>query len=285
MNAKTLYRILDEDFIKDGVCDDWSFMDLKSPLIAPSFRENYMGLVLDNSDTIEKVYTVTFPNKEIIETILEKKERNLLLFSHHAMGYDGKAEGFPFYDIPVTLMEAMKDNHISFYMLHTPLDRYGPYSTSVSLSKALGLTIVTPFCEYEGIKVGVIAETKLKTAKEFAALVAKTVGHEVKLRPYGEESIRNGLVAIAAGGGSYPFVAREIAENNINLCLTGFTRPLPFFEPTLAFHEIAEENKINVIGATHYSTEKFALLSMVSYFRNLGLFAAFLEGKYDLEDL
>jgi putative NIF3 family GTP cyclohydrolase 1 type 2 len=201
------------------------------------------------------------------------------------MGYDGKAEAFPFYDIPLSLMKAMKEQQISFYMLHTPLDHYGAYATSVNLSKALGLSIIAPFCEYEKIKAGVIAKTKCQTVREFAALVERTVGHEVKLRLYGESKIKDGLVAIAAGGGSYPFAAQETADLKINLFLTGFTRPLPHFEPTLAFHKIAKENKINVIGATHYSTEKFALIAMTNYFKDLGIPASFLEGKYYLEDL
>ncbi|WP_236878358.1 hypothetical protein [Clostridioides difficile] len=53
----------------------------------------------------------------------------------------------------------------------------------------------------------------------------------------------------------------------------------------LEFHQIAKDNLINVIGATHYSTEKFACMSMVNYFKNLGLESEFLQGKYYLEDL
>ena len=111
------------------------------------------------------------------------------------------------------------------------------------------------------------------------------MGHEVKLYEYGEKTIKNGLVAIASGGGSYPFVASEVAEMEINLYLTGFTKPLPHFEPTLEFHRIAKDQFINVIGATHYSTEKFACIAMVDYFNSLGLETKFLEGKYSLKDL
>ena len=49
--------------------------------------------------------------------------------------------------------------------------------------------------------------------------------------------------------------------------------------------EFSQENEINIIGATHYSTEKFACISMVKYFESLGIPAEFLEGKYYLEDL
>jgi len=51
------------------------------------------------------------------------------------------------------------------------------------------------------------------------------------------------------------------------------------------FHRITEERKINVIGATHYTTEKYACMAMVGYFEKLGVQAEFLEGRFYLEDL
>ncbi|MTI57398.1 MAG: hypothetical protein FH760_21485 [Geosporobacter ferrireducens] len=259
-------------------------MDFNS-YIVPTFKSKYMGLILDNSHNIEKVYTATFPDKEIIERILDTNVFDLLLFSHHAMGYRGNAEGFPFYNIPLAYLEEMKKRRISFYMLHAPLDRNGEYSTSVSLAKALNLEVVDEFCQYDNIKVGVICKTSFKSVLDFSDHVGKVIGHDIKLRNYGESDIRNGKIAIAAGGGSYPFVATELADLGINVYLTGFTKPLQYFEPTMEFHKIVKDNQINVIGATHYSTEKYACISMVDYFEKLGICAAFLEGKYFLEDL
>ena len=50
-------------------------------------------------------------------------------------------------------------------------------------------------------------------------------------------------------------------------------------------HAFEKENKINVIGGTHYSTEKFACQSMCDYFRELGLPAQFIEDLPVMEDL
>ena len=62
-------------------------------------------------------------------------------------------------------------------------------------------------------------------------------------------------------------------------------KPLPHFEPTLAFHRLARDHGVNVIGATHYSTEKFACMAMTGYFAKAGVPAEFLEGTWYLEDL
>jgi putative NIF3 family GTP cyclohydrolase 1 type 2 len=53
----------------------------------------------------------------------------------------------------------------------------------------------------------------------------------------------------------------------------------------MEFHRIAKENKINLLGATHYSTEKFACMAIVEYFAELGIEAEFIEGTPCMEDL
>ncbi|MCX7749494.1 MAG: Nif3-like dinuclear metal center hexameric protein [Clostridia bacterium] len=284
MLAKEIYKKLDIDFTVDSLKDDWSFMEFNE-FIHPLFRKRHMGLMLDNAQVIKKVYTAVFPDREIIDKILEEGQADVLLFSHHAMGYDGSVEGFPFYSIPNDKLQKMVEQRVSFYVLHVPLDKNGYYSTAYSLANALRLDVVDDFCEYFGVKIGVVCKTDKKTVWELVQDVKGIIGHDVKLINYGEESIKGGRIAIAAGGGSYPFVAEELVKLGINLYLTGFTRPLPSFEPTMEFHRIVEENKINVIGATHYSTEKYACMAMVEYFKRMGLPAAFIEGRPYLEDL
>ena len=284
MKATELYTRLDTDFGVSSLRDDWSFMNFNE-YIAPGFKDRYIGLVLDNTSEVKKVYTATLPDMEILDVLLQGKEQDILLFSHHAMGYDPRMEGFPFYDIPERYLRKLKQQHISFYMLHVPLDANGEYSTSVSLARQLGLKIVDEFCEYEGVKCGVICTTEKKTARELATHVAAVVGHEVKLLQNGSEHIHRGRVAVVAGGGSVDFAVKEIADLGINMYITGTTREVPFVDSIGEFHRIIREKDINVIGATHYTTEKYACMAMVRYFTELGIEAEFLEGRYYLEDL
>jgi putative NIF3 family GTP cyclohydrolase 1 type 2 len=284
MKAKELYEKINKDFEIDKYKDDWSFVEFNE-FINPGFRERYIGLMLDNSDNIEKVYTSTIPDMIVLDKILSRNETDILLFSHHAMGYDSTLEGFPFYNIPVTYLKKLKQRRISLYVLHIPLDTNGPYSTSINLAKALQLPVVGEFCEYLGFKVGVICKTDFTQLTDFALHVEKVIGHDIKIRRYGDEIIENGKIAVAAGGGCIDFVARELAVLGINTYLTGLTKPMPSFEPDMEFPRIAKENKINLVGATHYSTEKFACIAMVDYFGKLGMEAEFVEGIPCLEDL
>ena len=92
-------------------------------------------------------------------------------------------------------------------------------------------------------------------------------------------------IAVVAGGGNDPEILAEVAKLGINILVTGVTYPNKDYEPSLRAHEIAKENKINIIGGTHYSTEKFACIKMMEYFEKLGLLAEFLEDDPDFGDL
>ena len=284
MKAKELYERVGKDFEIDQYKDDWSFVELNE-FINPDFKKRYIGVMLDNADEIEKVYTSTFPDTAVLDNILGRNESDILFFSHHAMGYDPTLEGFPFYNIPAEYLKELKQRRISFYVLHIPLDKNGPYSTAVSLAKALELAVESEFCEYLGCKVGVICKTSFARVGDFALHVQDVIGHQTKIRRYGDDRIRGRRVAIAAGGGCVDFVARELSALGVNTYLTGCTRPISSFEPNMEFHRIARESKINVVGATHYSTEKYACMSMVEYFAGLGVEAAFVEGAPRMEDL
>jgi len=284
MKAKELYEKIDKDFEIEKYKDDWGFVEFNE-FINPKFKERYIGVMLDNSYKIEKVYTSTIPDTIVLDKILAQNETDILLFSHHAMGYDPTLEGFPFYNIPVKYLKQLKEKHISFYVMHIPLDKNSPYSTSVNLAKALQLQVNDEFCEYLGTKVGVICETDFTKLSDFTRHVRNIIGHDIKVKQYGDEMIKHKKVAIAAGGGCIDFVARELSTLDINTYLTGVSKPMPSFEPGMEFHRIAKENKINVIGATHYSTEKFACIAMVDYFTRLGMEAEYIEGTPCMEDL
>ena len=284
MKAKELYGKIGRDFEIDKYTDDWSFIEFNE-FINPDFRQRYIGIMLDNTAEIRKVYTSTFPDTAVLDDILSRNETDILLLSHHAMGYDPTLEGFPFYNISVGYLKKLKERRISFYVLHVPLDKNGIYSTSINLAKELQLQITGEFCEYLGCKVGVICETDFARLDDFAIHVENVIGHEIKVRRYGNETIERKTVAVAAGGGCIDFVANELSELGINTFLTGCTRPIPSFEPNMEFHRTAEQTGINLVGATHYSTEKFACMAMVEYLTATGVEAEFVEGMPCMEDL
>jgi putative NIF3 family GTP cyclohydrolase 1 type 2 len=280
MDAKKLYEKLDKDFELDLCKDDWHYMNFNE-YFSENFKERYMGIVLDNSEKIERVYTAVFPSDKVLREILEFGVMDTLIVTHHPMIWDIRKSNI-FSNINIELLPLLKEKRISLYTMHVPLDKNGKYSTSVNLAKALDIKIEGEFFEYFGVKVAVYGKTNLKTPEELANKLSEVVGHRIKLWKYGGNEIKNNTVALVGGGGNDMDVVKGLKELNINTFLTGVTVLNEFSKKV---HKFEKDNSINLIGGTHYSTEKFACISLCDYFNILNLPCIFLEDIPILEDM
>jgi putative NIF3 family GTP cyclohydrolase 1 type 2 len=285
MESSQLYAQIERDFDLENARDEWSTLDLGG-YINPAYRARWNGLLLDNAKSVECVYTAVFPDENVLEKVLSISEGSAMLFTHHPMIWDLTLRGFPFRNIPSRFLHGLAERKISLYNLHTPLDANGPYSTSTSLARALDIQPIDEFFVYQGVKVGVIGVTPSRVVEEVAIRARMAVQHEVKVWNYGEPEICERKVAIVAGGGNYPEAIEEVAELGFNLYLTGVSLINEGYQPSVQFHEEAKTRGVNIIAATHHSTEKFACIAMTEYFRQLGLPSVFIEGenlKNDME--
>ena len=282
MLAKELYDHLEKDFIKPGLVDEWyKYMEELEPFICKNFKERDMGLVCDFAKNINHVYTAVFPSENVLQKIINNSDE-AMLFVHHASNWDLKKSPVGFYLMNSDLLEQLKKKNISIYCLHSPLDNYGENSTSKTLADVLDIEIDKPFINFYGAVCGIIGRTKLKTINELQIKYSKVVGHETKLYQYGDNTILDNKVAVCAGGGNQDFVVEELMENNVKTLITGITVKN---EISAKVHELEEKNGINVIGGTHYSSEKFACMAMCKYFSKLGLSTEFVEDNPCFEDM
>ncbi len=282
IKASELYEHLEHDFITPAMTDDWArFMDSVSPYICKNFKDRSMGLVCDFADDITKVYTAVFPSDSVLLKIIDDNVQNAMLFVHHPSIWDIRQAPNIFYQMNTSLLDKLRERKISVYNLHVPLDNYSDYSTSVSLARALRIQPLQKFAPYFGGYAGVIGRSELNSVADLKNLFEKQVGHPVAFYNYGNDEIIKGTIAVIAGGGLSEGI-NEVVQNNINLFITGITVKNQF---SIDAHRIAEENKIDILGATHYSTEKFACLTMVDYFKKFDLPAEFIEDVPILEDM
>ena len=282
MLAKELYSHIENCFIKPEMTDEWfKYMVELEPFICDNFKKRDMGLFCDFTENINKVFTAVFPSEKIIHYVLENAE-DAMLFLHHPSCWDLKKSPVGFYQMSISQLEMLKKKRISIYSLHIPLDNYSEYSTSKTLADALDIQIIKPFANFCGAICGIIGKTKCKTVMELKKAFSDVVGHKIKLYQYGDNEINNNIVAVCAGGGNQTFVVDELIENNINTLLTGITLKN---EVSSDVHELEENNKINLLGGTHYSTEKFACIAMNKYFQKLGIPSEFIEDEPCYEDM
>jgi len=146
----------------------------------------------------------------------------------------------------------------------------------------LNIKIEQSCTPYRGGYAGIIGKIDLENVEDLKEKFENVIGHKVGFYNYGESKIQNKNVAIVAGGGNDIEFLKEIKEKGINTFITGITA---LNEHSKKTHEFAKENKINILGGTHYSTEKFALQRMCNYFKKLNMPSEFIEGKPVLEDL
>ena len=150
------------------------------------------------------------------------------------------------------------------------------------MAKALDIKPKNSFAPYFGGMAGVFGEADSKTVLELREKFQNAVGHEVSLYNYGSNEIKDGIVAIVAGGGNSIDILEDIAKSGVNTFITGITAKNDHSKDA---HDFAEKHKMNILGGTHYSTEKFACIAMVDYFKKIGLPSEFIEDVPVIEDM
>jgi len=284
MKAEELYGKLNIDFIKEGIKDiDWANrMPNLHKYLFPEFMQNGgMGLMCDLANEIERVYTTVFLSEKVLSKVLSDNIFNAMLFSHHPTNWGIKDHNGN-YAAEEEYIAKLKERNISIYVLHHPLDNHGKYSTCGTLAEKLKIEIEKPAFLYFGAYCGVVGTTDCKTTAELQARYSQVVGHKTSLYQYGNENIQGEKIALCPGGGNDMFVINEMMERNIKTLITGVTIVNDHSRKT---HEFEKVNCINVLGGTHYSTEKYAPMEMCNYFNDLGLPSEFIEDVPDLFDL
>lgn len=278
MKTEELYKKLEKDFITRKMHDEWAeHMSSVREFLSRNFIKRSMGLVCDFADDVEKVYTAVFPSERVMKYVL--KSKNAMLFVHHPSIWDIRKTNV-FQQMEKVLLKQFRERKISIYNLHVPLDNYGEYSTGFTLAKAVGITPKKAFAPYRGGLCGAAGKAEAKTLEELKKDFERAVGHKVKVYNYGDNEIRKS--GAVGGGGCSVDILEECVKLGIDTLVTGVTAKNSH---SMKAHEFAEKNRINILGGTHYSTEKFACIELTKYFRKLGIPSEFVEDIPVMEDM
>ncbi|SHI83654.1 Nif3-like dinuclear metal center hexameric protein [Lutispora thermophila] len=241
------------------------------------------GIQYHNAEEIEKVYTATFASESVISEILMRGQKNVLLFTHHPLPQRKPPDYGPS-EISRRLIMEMKENKVSLFSYHIPLDRNGVYSPGNNLAKAMGIIPYDEFYFQNNVFMGVLCNSHFATVYEAKERLEQAIDHKAKLYCYGDSYLNDGRIAIMAGGASNLDIYEYLADKGVNTFITGVTNPKKA-EWIAEIHEKAKENGINLIGGTHCSTEKFACIAMLDFFRGMGLESEFIDEEPDFCDL
>ena len=287
MSLDELVSALDAYFwVPDVENDDWEpIFDALYPdpywrdFVEPAYPRRWNGLMVRGSDEVEQVRTCVFPS----DAIVAATEPRSLLFSEHPIAFEDDYEGFE--PLAQESFERLRAEGVSFYHVHAPLDQHPEVSPSRLCAAGAGLEgLVEYFPIAEGIPGGAaIAGDSRLTLDELAARLRGFLGDEIPVAVLTRPRKEAGRVAVVAGGGADRKILVESLERGCTTFVTGNAATrcrLDFVQAEVrAFRELAEEEGVAVVNATHYGMEKPPQLAMAEWFRERGLPAEFRPGR------
>ncbi len=187
-----------------------------------------------------------------------------LLFVHHGLywGAPVRITG-DFYKRIQFLME----NKLALYTAHLPLDSHPEVGNNAAIANRLGLTEITPFGSYRGIKIGY--KGILPEPLDLDNLLIHLGTNRdacLSVLPFGDEKVRS--VGIVSGGASSD-VLQALSEE-LDLFITG--------EVSHQIYHACMEGRINYIAAGHYFTEIFGVRALAGALeRDTGIETLFID--------
>lgn len=181
-----------------------------------------------------------------LETI-EKARNEDLLIVHHGILWRGQRDKL---GLKKKYLEKLKENSLSLYACHLPLDLHAQLGNNIELARLLSLVNIRRFGYYHGISIGYEGELpKAMSIKRIRDYLQDKMG-DVRLFSGRPKRIKS--IAIVSGGGSSAFV--EAAKKGIDLFITGE-----------APHHVtvhATDLCMNMLLCGHYQTETFGVKAL-----------------------
>ncbi len=280
MNTEILTELLDKEFNVRNNSEnllDFAVTSENKKFINKDFLERKSGLMIKGNDDIKKVYSVVFVTKEVLNKICI--ENSCLIFTHHNFDYYEDERGLQ----PLGEKQIRKiiESENSVYVVHAGLDTHLQYGTSISLAKLCGIKAGKLFFDYFGAPVALIGTIDPVNFEDFSELVRKKLQRPNLTLVKHNEKVNK--IGVAAGGGDIPELLQQVFDEGCDTLLTGTIENrwnIPMVqEANRKFHELNSKLKINLIGGTHYGTERPAMIFVKKLFDKIGIDSKFCEDE------
>lgn len=279
-SLRTVVAALDREFDALAGREDlvqWAVTEENCKWINPTFLKQKTGLIIVGQEKIHGVRTSVFVGDRIVQKLSHLPP--CLLLTHHHFNWFEDERGLQ--PISAEQIQALAKQGHSLYVSHAPLDTHPLYGTSVALADAVGVRPTHRFYEYFGAATAVAGEVEEQGLHDFAEHVRKCL-----LRPrvdLVEHSPRVRKVAVVAGGGDLPDVLQEAHDLGADTMLLGTlvnrwdVRGVQ--NAHADFMKLNDRLKLNLIGGSHYATERLAMARIVRFFEPLGIPCEFCEDE------
>ena len=280
MMLEGLASRLDEEFAVVSCSEDlveWAVTTGNRDLVYSEFLEHKTGLMVAGAPTLHAVRTCVFVTDRIVMKLRESPP--CLLFTHHNFDYYEDGRGLQ--AIRRDQIEDLQQHAHSVYVAHAPLDTHPVYGTSLALAKVVGINVKELFYDYFGAPTALIGDSAICELDEFVEHVRKKL-----LRPKVDVDKHHPQVqkvAVVAGGGDLPDLLQEAYDRGCDTMLLGTLEHRWAIPAVQKDHEeflrLNDRLKINLIGGSHFGTERPAMIRVVELFRNMGVPSEYCEDE------
>ncbi|MBD3276943.1 MAG: transcriptional regulator [Candidatus Aegiribacteria sp.] len=281
MRLKSISKTLDNEF---GIPDhpenlvEWAVTEETQEYINSDFLNHQTGLMTDSFDTITEVFSCVFVSDQVVKKL--KQEKNVLLFTHHQFNYYEDERGLQ--PISPETFGILQDRGVSIFVAHAPLDTHPTYGTSISLAEFTGISIDKIFFDYFGAPTALFGHIERTPLFNFTERLRKTLARPCltiqQHSPFVEK------LAVVAGGGDEPDILKRANEEGCDTLLTGTVEhrwAAPFVqEKNKEFHDLNKEFKLNLIGGTHFGTERPAMIKVIELIERIGIKCEYCEDEH-----
>jgi len=198
------------------------------------------GLQVQGAQVISKVALLVDASLQGYQLAMEKKCQ--LIAVHHGIIWDGirSVSGSSYNHVKYLI-----DNNLNLYASHLPLDLHPEIGNNAQLAAMLNLSGLKPFGNYKGIDIGFEGIADKSTDLDIIVeTMSKKLDTQCTVLPFGKKAISR--VAVVSGGAAD--LLTEAIKKGVDCYITG--------EPVHYNYHEALENRINVVYAGHYHTEK-----------------------------
>lgn len=209
------------------------------------FPGSYNGLQVENNGEVTKIAAAVdagqIPFEQAITAGVD------FIICHHGLYWTAP---IPLTDSSYKKVKTALDGNLAVYGAHLPLDCHPEIGNNALLAKALGLSKVGGFANYEGNDIATIAAGPEGGRHELATKLKALFPDTYQAIEYGSDQPQR--VAILTGSGQS--VVDQLKANDIDTLITGELRQHHF--------NMAQELRLNLYPCGHYATEVFGVKAL-----------------------
>lgn len=215
--------------------------------------DEWNGLQIEGKNEVKKI---VFAVDASVDTFREAIKNGAdLVVVHHGLFW--KTANPSYVGFNKERIDLLRENGISLYASHLPLDRHRETGNNAGLLKLLDAKITEEFFKYGDSNIGWIGECRKPiTIKQATEKLKIELGAKCTVLPFGKEKIKT--VAVCSGGGGFGHFF-EAFNKKVDLYLGG---------EAIDVYSLAKDAKFNVIFAGHHATETTGVKALSKIIKN-----------------